>query len=143
MLEVKIKKLDPLATTPTYGTDGAAAFDFYALKEVNLYGGSDQTAHTGIAMEIPPGYAMLLFSRSGQTKDNVRLTNCVGVIDSDYRGEIMIKLTRDNPFGAVSYPPMSRVAQGIIMPVPKIQFVHVEELSETDRGAGGFGSTGK
>lgn len=144
-LKVKIKKLSSESIqglTPTYGTDGAAAFDFYTPHDVEFDGWADETIRTGIAMEIPPGYALLLFSRSGQTKENVRLTNCVGVIDSDYRGEIFIKLTKDNPYTLTKYPAGSRIAQGIIIPIPRVEFVEVSELSETTRGEGGFGSTG-
>lgn len=142
-MKVKIKKLAEEAKVPTYGTDGAGAFDFYTPHPVKVYEWANETVHTGIAMEIPAGHVMLIFSRSGQTKDFVRLANCVGVIDSDYRGEIMIKLIRDNPYSMTDYPAGSRVAQGFIVPVPKVEFEIVSELSSTERGSSGFGSTGK
>jgi dUTP pyrophosphatase len=101
---------------------------------------------TGIAVEIPQGYTMLIFSRSGYGfRHQIRLTNCVGVIDSDYRGEILVSLHNDQveeaiwPDGLISR--YKAIAQALILPVPEVDWLESEELEETDRGTGGFGST--
>lgn len=152
-LSVNIVKLDPNAKIPTYGTAGAGAFDFYSIQDTIIYWGQPQIIGTGLAMEIPTGYSMLIFSRSGQGfNQDVRLSNCVGVIDSDYRGEIKIKLTRDANNGAliqtipqsVTYRAGDRIAQGLLVKTPKVTFTQTEKfLTMTERGAGGLGSTGK
>lgn len=147
-MQINIQKLHPLAKTPTYATDGSGCFDLYATNQFTklVHEGFPETVGTGIAVEIPVGYAMFIFSRSGQGfKFDTRLANCVGVIDSDYRGEIMVKLTRDMIDSLVvplSIVPGDRVAQACILPVPKVAFNVVDALSSTERGAGGFGSTG-
>ena len=147
-MKLKIKKIFPEAILPTYATDGSGCFDFYACGGVNLNTGtrgweaSDEVS-TGIAVEIPEGHVMLIFSRSSHAfKYDVRLANCVGVIDSDYRGEIKIKLTLDNPDTDIYFDYGERIAQGLVIPIPKVEFEEVESLSDTERGAGGFGSTG-
>lgn len=96
---MKIKKLHPAAVVPTYGTEGAACFDLYAVQpEAEIRVVDTATVRTGLAFEVPQGFVMLVFSRSGHGfKNDVRLANCVGVIDSDYRGELMVKLTNDSP----------------------------------------------
>lgn len=139
-MEVKIKKLNDKAIIPTYATDGSGAFDIYATNYSSVM--PVGFFQTGLSFEIPEGYAMLLFSRSGHgfSKD-VRLANCVGVIDSDYRGELKIKLTNDGVH-LQGFKEGERIAQAIIIPVPKVSFNVVEELSSTKRGDGGFGSTG-
>ena len=99
---------------------------------------------TGLSVEIPSGYGLFIFSRSGQGfKSDVRLANCVGVIDSDYRGEIKIKLTKDVASWAMPSEIKSgdAIAQGVILPYPRVTFVEADELSNTERGTGGFGST--
>jgi dUTP pyrophosphatase len=139
-MEVKIKKLYEDAMLPTYATDGSGCFDLY------MYGHKeDGTLLTGLAFEIPQDHVMLVFSRSGHGfKQNVRLANCVGVIDSDYRGEVCVKLVKDNPnFTDFRLIPGDRVAQAMIIPIPKVQFLVVDKLSDTERGSGGFGSTNK
>ena len=147
-MQVKIKKLREGATVPTYATPGAAAFDLYA-NEVALFR-STAIINTGLAFEIPEGHVMLIFSRSGDGfKRDLRLANCVGVIDSDYRGEVMVKLTRDHrpaprmPGPMIDIKPGQRIAQAIIIPLPRVSFDVVGELSDTERGVGGFGSTGQ
>lgn len=147
-MNLHICKLHENAITPTYGSAGAACFDLYA---VDVSGGGDyKTAicRTGLAFEVPEGHAMLIFSRSGHgfNKDT-RLANCVGVIDSDYRGEVMVKLTKDAAFHPSEVPALiaragDRVAQAMVIPVPRVTFHVVEQLSLTERGAAGFGSTG-
>lgn len=143
---IKIKKLHERAMIPTFATEGAACFDLYAMvedsKKVSIYKHSPAIIRTGLAFEIPKGHAMMIYSRSGHGfKNDVRLANCVGVIDSDYRGEVKVKLTCDNEDFYVSHG--DRIAQAMIIPVPAIEgFLVSNELSETERGDGGFGSTG-
>lgn len=141
---MKIKKLHPAAVVPTYGTEGSACFDLYAVQpEAEIRVVDTATVRTGLAFEVPQGFVMLVFSRSGHGfKNDVRLANCVGVIDSDYRGELMVKLTNDNPSDCLAVHPGDRIAQAMLMPVSQTYFEVVDELSSTDRGAGGFGSTG-
>lgn len=141
---MKIKKLHPAAVVPTYGTEGSACFDLYAVQpEAEIRVVDTATVRTGLAFEVPQGFVMLVFSRSGHGfKNDVRLANCVGVIDSDYRGELMVKLTNDNPSDCLAVHPGDRIAQAMLLPVSQTYFEVVDELSSTDRGAGGFGSTG-
>lgn len=142
-MQVKIKKLHPDAVMPTYGSSGAACFDLYALRGSFLTGGNADTFSTGLAFQIPEGHAMLVFSRSGHGFNNdTRLANCVGVIDHDYRGEVMVKLRIDQNYSVLSVKAGDRIAQAMIIPFPKVTFEWAEELSDTDRGQGGFGSTG-
>lgn len=148
-MHVRVKRLTDTAIIPTYATPGAACFDLYADGyrneqlglSTNLY--STQTVSTGLAFEVPLGHVMLIFSRSGDGfKRDVRLSNCVGVIDSDYRGDVAVKLRRDSGKG-LDIHPGDRVAQALILPVEQVNFVDSLELSDTERGSGGFGSTGK
>lgn len=148
-MNLKIKKLDPAAILPTYATPGAACFDLYALPSSSegamVRVGEPCTIPTGLAFEVPEGHVMLIFSRSGHGfNSDTRLANCVGVIDSDYRGEVKVKLTRDQSGAdALNFKPGDRVAQAMVIPVQQVAFTEVSELSATERGAGGFGSTGK
>lgn len=139
-INLKVKKLHPDAKLPVYGTEGAACFDLAALEE-NFVNHS-QVIRTGLSFEIPDGHVILVFSRSGHGfKNNVRLANCVGVIDADYRGEVMVKLSNDsNTIFNVNTG--DRIAQAMVIPFPRVTFEEVEELSTTERGNGGFGSTG-
>lgn len=157
-MKVKIKKLRPDAVIPTYGSAGAACFDLavpyrHLIDTKYLHAGDTLVIPTGLAFEIPEGHVMFVFSRSGHGfKHNVRLANCVGVIDSDYRGEVMVKLTADIDDGdevplsavnAMKIKPGDHIAQAMIVPFPRVEvFMVVDELSETERGAGGLGSTG-
>lgn len=141
MINVKIKKLHPDAIMPTYGSDGAACFDLNCIG--GAYVDSYYVFDTGLAFEIPEGHVMLVFSRSGHGFNNdIRLANCVGVIDHDYRGEVKVKLRCDSLHGGLAVKRGDRIAQAMIIPYPKVGFVWADELSDTDRGAGGFGSTG-
>lgn len=141
-MQVRVKRLNVTATIPTYATPGAACFDLYADGS-SPQPDITQTVQTGLAFEVPQGHAMLIFSRSGDGfKRDVRLSNCVGVIDSDYRGAVSVKLRRDSGEGLVIHPG-DRVAQALILPVEQVNFVDSFELSDTERGSGGFGSTGK
>lgn len=138
-MEVRIKKTHPDAVIPTYSTDGSACFDLYSIER----GYNGYLLRTGISFEVPDQHVMLVFSRSGHGfNNNTRLANCVGVIDSDYRGEVMVKLVRDDG-DSFLIEEGDRIAQAMIIPYPKVGFVVSDGLSETERGTGGFGSTGK
>ena len=137
-MKVKIKRLHPDAVVPSYAKAGDAGMDLTAVemeREWNIV-----TYKTGLAIEIPEGHVGLLFPRSSVYKTSMVLSNCVGVIDSGYRGEIMLKFrsTESNK----AYEVGDRVGQLIIMPYPQVEFEEVENLSSTDRGSGGYGSTG-
>lgn len=138
-MKIKIKKLHPDAVIPKYAQKGDAGMDLTAVDVV-----ADEatlTYKTGIAIEIPPWHVGLLFPRSSVYKTGQTLTNCVGVIDSGYRGEIMMKYTL-SPYQR-EYDIGDRVGQIIIMPYPRIDFVEVEELTPSERGEDNYGSTGK
>lgn len=142
-IKLKCKKLDPAAALPDKGTDGAACFDIYTWHGEAIDPGESVVFSTGIAFEIPEGYALMVYSRSGHGfKQGLRLANCVGVIDSDYRGELKVKIHNDSQktYFAHAY---ERIAQAMLIEVPRIELDVVDELSETERGEGGFGSTGK
>lgn len=146
-MKVKVKKLHPDAKLPVYATDGAGCFDLHALEsEFDILTSSlPVKVSTGLSFEIPEGYVMLVFSRSGHGfKHGIRLSNCVGVIDSDYRGEVKVKLHKDSTLlnQVFRVNKGDRIAQAMIVPIPKIEFVEVDELSDTERGDSGFGSTG-
>jgi dUTP pyrophosphatase len=140
MLDVKIKKLHKDATIPTYSKDGDAGMDLTITELI-----SDTTFNVtygfGIAMEIPMGYVGLVFPRSSVRNMDLILSNSVGVIDSGYRGEIQATFKKTQSL-SMGYKVGERGAQIIIIPYPKIKFTEVNELSSTDRGTGGFGSTG-
>lgn len=143
-MEVKIKKLHKDAVIPKYAKPGDAGMDLTAVSmKIDEYG--NICYGTGLAFEIPEGYVGLVFPRSSNCKKGVILTNCVGVIDSGYRGEVSFKFKEIalGNFSKVHYKVGDRVGQIIIMPYPHIEFVEVDELSETDRGTNGYGSTGK
>lgn len=135
-MRVKIKKLHPNAVIPKYAKPGDAGLDLTAIGIEEK--GNHITYHTGLVMEIPQGYVGLLFPRSSVYKTHQMLSNCVGVIDSGYRGEIMMKFTRSRD----QYVIGSKIGQLIIMPYPHIEFEEVDQLSDTERGTGGYGSTG-
>lgn len=142
-MKVRVQKLDPAASLPKFATDGAACFDLQTIEagEVGPCGGTF-AFRTGLAFEVPAGHVMLVFSRSGHGfKNSISLVNCVGVIDSDYRGEVMVKLRNDSPL-RFGFEPGDRIAQAMIMPLPAFELELVDELSTTQRGTGGFGSTG-
>jgi dUTP pyrophosphatase len=139
--EVKIKRLHKDAVIPTYAKDGDAGMDLVAT-EVISNTTFDVTYGTGVAMEIPKGYVGLVFPRSSVRKYDISLSNCVGVIDSGYRGEIQATFKKTQGLDSLSYKKGDRIAQIIIIPFPKITFIEVDELSDTERGDGGFGSTG-
>ncbi len=148
---IKTQKAPPAAVLPIYGSGGAGCFDLTAVEvnggtdPVNVLCGAPVLCNVGLAFEIPVGHVMLIFSRSGHGfKNAIRLSNCVGVIDSDYRGTVQVKLTMDasQDYRPIQIKPGDRVAQAMIIPAPYVHFELAEELGETERGEGGFGSTG-
>ena len=143
-MKINLKKLTPEAKLPTYGTEYSAGLDLYNLATpVEILPGETVMIHTGIAMEIPEGYCGLIFARSGlATKRGLAPANKVGVIDADYRGEIMIPLLNHSEVSA-TVDAGERVAQLAIVPFLKVEFQETDELSDTARGTSGFGSTGK
>ena len=145
MDKISVKLLRPDARVPTYGTEASAGADLYACMQDKVEVGPGQSVMipTGIAMEIPKGYAGLVFARSSMgAKRGLAPANKVGVIDSDYRGEIRVVL-HNHSGESQSVEPGERVAQLLIVPVFTPGFQEAEKLSDTSRGAGGFGSTGK
>lgn len=142
-MQIEFEKLHPDAKVPTYGSDGAACFDLYAFEGARITPNRSAMLGTALAVAIPEGWSMLVFSRSGHGFTyGLRLSNCVGVIDSDYRGEIKVAMHNDGLFGYVVRPG-ERIAQAMLVPALRCTFKEVEALPETVRGDGGFGSTGK
>lgn len=157
-MQVKIKKLHEDAVIPKYAKQGDAGVDLVATSKE--YDNNGNTVYgTGLAFEIPGGYFGLLVPRSSNAKTDLRLTNSAGILDSGYRGEVMFKYRNDN-FANMSdnykshlsngdvafnneYKVGDRVGQIIILPYPQIEFIEADELSVTERGCGGYGSTGK
>ena len=141
---VRVKKLRESAKLPTYGSAEAAGADLYACmgEAVTILPHKTVLIHTGIAMEIPEGFAGLVYARSGiATKRGLAPANKVCVIDSDYRGEIMVSL-HNHSDEAQTIDNGERIAQLVIAPYITADFILSDDLNETDRGAGGFGSTG-
>lgn len=145
MAKIAVKKLDERAVLPKYGSEFAAGADLYALTdgEVTFLPGETKFVHTGIALEIPEGYAGLVYARSSLAcKRGLAPANKVGVIDSDYRGEIMVALHNhsDKP---QTIGNGERIAQLVVAPFLRAEFFQSETLGESERGAGGFDSTGR
>jgi dUTP pyrophosphatase len=140
---LKLKALRDTAKLPTYGSEYAACFDIYAAGDVKLKPRGDSVlVPTGFAVQVPYGWQLELLPRSGlATKQGLRLSNCVGIIDADYRGEVFVALYNDS----TAYRRVKageRIAQARLTPVHDVTFQLVDELDETERGDGGFGSTG-
>lgn len=145
MVKVNFIKLKEEAKMPTYGSEFAAGADLYACEEgdVTIKAGETKLIHTGLAMEIPEGYAGLIYARSGiATKRGLAPSNKVGVIDSDYRGEIMVSLFNHSAIDQ-TIAENERIAQLVITPFLKVEYTECDSLTDTVRGEGGFGSTGK
>ena len=143
-MKISVKKLDPRAQLPTVGSEYAAGADLRALLDSPLTIASRQTVmiRTGLAMEIPQGYAGLVFARSGlASKRGLAPANKVGVIDSDYRGEVMVAL-HNHSDKEQTVEPNERIAQLVIVPFLSAEYELCDTLSDTQRGSGGFGSTG-
>ena len=145
MVNVKIKKLVDNAVIPTYAKFGDAAFDLTATscKTVVATGGTYVEYGTGLAFEIPPGYVGLLFSRSSISDTTLDLMNSVGVLDSGYRGEVTLRFRETSNVFGKKYAVGDRIGQILIIPYPVVEFEVVDELSKTQRGLGGYGSSGK
>jgi len=141
-MKVRIKKLHSNAVIPTYAKSGDAGMDLVAT-EILSNTTFDITYGLGIALEIPEGFVGLVFPRSSIRKYELTLSNSVGVIDSGYRGELQATFKKTNGLDSLSYKVGDRVCQIMIIPHPPIEFEEVEELNNTERGEGGFGSTGK
>lgn len=143
-MKVRIKKLSDSAVLPTRGSSSAAGYDLYAdVEREQIAPGQTVKIPVGVAMEIPEGYFGGIFARSGlSTKEGLRPANCVGVIDSDYRGPILVPLHNDSDT-VREVVKGEKIAQMVILPYLAVEFEEVEQLEETQRGEGGFGSTGK
>ena len=145
MLKIPFIKLREGAVMPTRGSASAAGYDLYACPEapVTIAPGATEKVGTGITCALPEGWFGACFARSGlAAKQGLRPANCVGVIDSDYRGEYFIALHNDSAEPRTVYPG-DRIAQLVLLPCAVCEFTEVDSLDETARGAGGFGSTGK
>ena len=144
-MKIRIKKLDERAVTPTYGTEYSAGADLYALLDdsVEIQPHETKFVRTGISVEIPEGYCGLIFARSSLgAKRGLAPANKVGVIDADYRGEVKVAL-HNHTDTVATVGAYERVAQLAIVPFLKVEFCEADELSDTVRGEGGFGSTGR
>lgn len=143
-MRIKIKKLNDSAVLPMYSTEGAAGMDMTAIN-IKYDNEGNVVYGTGIAVEIPKGYVGLLFPRSSNAKKRLLLSNSVGVIDSDYRGEITLKFKRLKHSVKANeiYTIGDRVGQLIILPYPRIEWQETKKLSETKRGINGYGYTGR
>lgn len=145
MAQVQVKKLNERAILPTSGSAYAAGYDLYACLDGSVTIGEHATVmiHTGLAVALPEGTFGAVFARSGlAAKEGLRPANCVGVVDSDYRGELMVALHNDSPAARV-VKHGERIAQLVLLPYLPMEFEEVAALPATERGAGGFGSTGK
>lgn len=143
--KIKIKKLTDTAKTPTRGSEHAAGYDLYAdvKEDVQIKPHETVKIGTGLAMEVPDGYFGAIFARSGlASKEGLRPANCVGVCDSDYRGEYIVAIHNDSE-KTRTITAGERIAQLVVMPYLPVTFDEVTELTDTNRGEGGFGSTGK
>ena len=144
-MEIKLKKLNDAAKIPERGSDYAAGYDLFAniSENVEILPHETKLIGTGISCAIPAGYFGGIFARSGLSlKEGLRPANCVGVIDADYRGEIKVSLHNDSEVKRV-VEPNQKIAQLVVAPFLTVEFNEVDELDDTDRGEGGFGSTGK
>ena len=143
---MRVKRVHKDAMLPTYGTEGSGALDFYAAEDVTVWEERTYRIGLGVALEVPKGFVLQLVPRSSMGMNTpLRMPNSIGVIDSDYRGEVVAIYVNDESKGMIPYQinKGDRIAQGYLVPTPKINLVEVEELSDTDRGDKGFGSTGK
>ncbi len=141
---INIKKLNDNATVPKRASDHAAGYDLYSVEaKTVIFPHSTVMIGTGLAIELPEGYFGAIFARSGlASKQGLRPANCVGVVDSDYRGEVKVALHNDTDVKR-EIAAGERIAQLVVMPFLPVEFAEVKELSDTKRGEGGFGSTGK
>ena len=144
-MKIEIKKLNENAVIPTRGSQQAAGYDLYAAttEPITIKPHETVKVGTGLAIAVPDGYFGAIFARSGlAAKQGLRPANCVGVADSDYRGEYIVALHNDTDMER-TIEPKERIAQLVVMPYLAVEFEEVDTLGETERGSGGFGSTGK
>ncbi len=143
-MQVRIKKLNENAVIPSYAKEGDAGMDLVATSIISNTS-TQITYGIGLALEIPKGFVGLIFPRSSVRKTRLMLSNCVGVVDSGYRGELQATFNKINndSVSENDYKVGDRIAQIMIIPHPEIEFEEADELSDTERGEGGFGSTGK
>lgn len=142
-MKIKIKKLTSEAVVPKYETEGAAGFDLVATETTVIEAESTKLIKTGLAFEIPKGYELQIRPRSGMSlKTSLRVANSPGTIDSDYRGEVAIILHNTSPLSSEQVLKGTRIAQAVLCPIIQADFEEVSVLSSTERGEGGFGSTG-
>jgi dUTP pyrophosphatase len=152
-MKVKVKKLHPDAVIPAYATEGSSGFDLVALEDVYIAPGYTKLVRTGLSVAVPTGFELQVRPRSGiSLKTPLRIANAPGTVDSDYRGEVCIIITNTDGSGYEEWEYMSkdykitkgeRIAQGVICPIIKAEIEVVDDLDATERGEGGFGSTGK
>lgn len=144
-MEVRIKRLRDNAIVPTKAHATDAGYDLYVASKIDTDQYGNIVYGTGLAFEIPKGYVGLIFPRSSNCKTDLLLTNCVGVVDSGYRGEVMAKFASYRSSNGISadYKIGDRMAQMIIMPYPEVEFVVTDDLSDSDRGTTGYGDSGK
>ena len=145
MINIKIKKLSPLAKIPTQGSSVAAGYDLYAATDtiIDIAPHSTVKVGTGLSFALPHGTFAALVARSGiATKRGLRPANCVGICDSDYRGEYIVAVHNDSD-EMQSVEPGERIAQMVVLPSFQIDFIEVKDLSDTERGEGGFGGSGR
>lgn len=141
-MNINIKLLNERAMMPAYATEGAACFDIACIAGAIIQPGTAEIFDTGLAFEVPDGHVMMIYSRSGHGfKHDTRLSNCVGVIDSDFRGAVKVKLRNDGS-DPVRVENGDRIAQGMIIPIFTVGFNRTDTLKSTERGDKGFGSTG-
>lgn len=145
-MQVKVKKLNDSAVIPKYATDGSAGLDLTAVSEKAVFenGIAYVEYGTGLSFEVPPGHCALLLPRSSVTSNTTLvLGNSVGLLDADFRGEVKFRFKNLLPSGNKKYKIGERIGQILVVPYPKIELVETEELSDTERSTGGWGSTGK
>lgn len=142
-MRLRFQRLHPAARLPEYATTGAAGLDLYAVEAGEVWGVGDRSViPLGWAVELPEGYGLFVLPRSGLAfKHGLTVTNSPGLVDSDYRGEVQVSVLNHGD-QTVKWKAGDRIAQAVVLPVPRIAPEWVEELSETERGTGGFGSTG-
>lgn len=143
-MKVRVRRLDPGLPLPSYARPGDAGLDLYSAEDVTLKPGERAAVPTGLAIEIPPGYAGFVQARSGRAlREGLALVNAPGLIDAGYRGEIKVIVVNLDPADPVHVARGDKIAQLVIQPVVVVDLTEVDELEATERGAGGFGSTGR
>lgn len=141
-MDLKIKRLHPDAKIPVYATPGARGADIYALTGGHLWPNDRGACETGFALEVPDGYGVMILPRSGLgAKHGVSVINSPGLIDSDYRGQVMVLMENRGP-AEFTWRPGERIAQMVLVELPQARFIEVAELKDTERGTKGLGSTG-